>query len=208
MIHVSFKKSLFSITETDLECDCSNIDFHHTAVKFGEEFVVKGMCPCYKQLVDVDPFFCSSENSYFSLIHTVCAFGHVEILKKLIDKGADVHSWTKVEEEEYFTPLLIALDHKQLQCALELLKAGAKPNVKDVDKNTPLYSISQNFILSGQDVLKKEIFDQAIENCKKHSTPSTALESRNPPLLLAVFKQNHYVIDRLLELTPIPVTFV
>jgi ankyrin repeat protein len=53
------------------------------------------------------------------------AYGHTNVLKALISRGAKVNS----SDVHGFTPLHVAAQLGQIDCVRELIKAGAKVNV-------------------------------------------------------------------------------
>jgi len=68
-------------------------------------------------------------------IHALDDGGELEVLLALLEHGADVNAW---DAERDRTPLLEAVCENQ-QAAVELLlKAGAEPNVRSSEGDTPL----------------------------------------------------------------------
>eukprot|EP00919_Chromeraceae_sp_WS-2016_P076936 GHVR01182052.1.p1 GENE.GHVR01182052.1~~GHVR01182052.1.p1 ORF type:complete len:116 (+),score=15.91 GHVR01182052.1:30-377(+) len=66
-------------------------------------------------------------------------FGHTDIARLLIDKGADVNS----RENDGYTPLIWASNRGHTDIARLLIDKGADVNSKDKDGTTPLISASE-----------------------------------------------------------------
>ena len=104
----------------------------------------------------------------------IAAFkGHQDIVRRLIDKNADVNAAVKMafpyDDQTVYegrTPLMAALSQKHADIAKILIKNGADVNARDINGATPLFiaaalndeSIVQYLIEKGADV------DAAIEN--------------------------------------------
>ncbi len=75
-------------------------------------------------------------------IHYAASQGNIDMLNDLITAGANVNIQ---DSNKGLTPLHVAVENspRYTKCAEILLKAGADPNVKDKDGNTPL-SLTQN----------------------------------------------------------------
>lgn len=68
--------------------------------------------------------------------HCAVTFGHVQVVKTLLDHGAD----TNLTDEGMFTALHLATTHDQSDIIELLLEAGADINQKDVYGMTPLHT--------------------------------------------------------------------
>ena len=68
-------------------------------------------------------------------IHALDDGGELEVLLALLEHGADVNAW---DAERDRTPLLEAVCENQLAAVELLLKAGAEPNVRSSEGDTPL----------------------------------------------------------------------
>ncbi|RYP27389.1 hypothetical protein DL767_007708 [Monosporascus sp. MG133] len=66
--------------------------------------------------------------------------GHVEVVKLLLEKGAD---WT-IRDSNGWTPLSVASDSGQVEVVKLLLEKGADWSIRDSDGWTPLYAAAYN----------------------------------------------------------------
>ncbi|CAG8830153.1 22074_t:CDS:2, partial [Racocetra persica] len=64
-----------------------------------------------------------------SLLHWACDRGHLDVVKLLVEKGADINLLTTGNE----TPLHYACISEHLDCARYLYKNGANIIIKDED---------------------------------------------------------------------------
>ncbi|WP_298863406.1 ankyrin repeat domain-containing protein [uncultured Gimesia sp.] len=77
-----------------------------------------------------------------SAIEELAEGGPLEAVTLLLRSGADVEG---VREPGDFTPLIVAVGNRQLEASLILLAAGADPNARSNEGDTPLTeSISNN----------------------------------------------------------------
>ena len=68
-------------------------------------------------------------------LHWACSDGHTEVVKALLEKGADTH--TKTSDGE--TPMLFASVFGNVEVVKVLLEKGADVHAKDSDGYTPLH---------------------------------------------------------------------
>lgn len=91
-----------------------------------------------------------------SPLHWAVLNGHPDVVKLLIERGAD----TEVSTDMLGTPLFAAMPKNQFDIAEQLLDAGADPNARNRDRMTPLHlaardgraEIAELLIRSGADV--------------------------------------------------------
>lgn len=73
-------------------------------------------------------------------IHALDGGGELDVLLALLEHGADVNTW---DAERDRTPLLEAVCENQLAAVEVLLKAGANPNVRSSEGDTPLRACAE-----------------------------------------------------------------
>ena len=74
-------------------------------------------------------------------LHRAAERGNLEILKKLLKEGADLHATNEINGNN---ALMIASEEGHTEIIQELLKRGADVNAKNDDKKTALYLASNN----------------------------------------------------------------
>ncbi|WP_043435638.1 ankyrin repeat domain-containing protein [Cystobacter fuscus] len=73
-------------------------------------------------------------------IHALANGGELDVLLALLEHGADVNAW---DAERDRTPLLEAVCENQLAAVEVLLNAGAEPNVRSSEGDTPLRACAE-----------------------------------------------------------------
>jgi uncharacterized protein len=73
-------------------------------------------------------------------IHALADGGELSVLLALLEHGADVNAW---DAERDRTPLLEAVCENQLAAVELLLNAGAEPNVRSSEGDTPLRACAE-----------------------------------------------------------------
>jgi ankyrin repeat protein len=73
-------------------------------------------------------------------LHVACEKGHVQVVKELVEHGADVD----VKDKDGSSPLHWACAKGHLAVVNELLSRGANIEVEDIDGNTPLHLACAN----------------------------------------------------------------
>jgi uncharacterized protein len=73
-------------------------------------------------------------------IHALADGGELDVLLALLEHGADVNAW---DAERDRTPLLEAVCENQLAAVELLLNAGAEPNVRSSEGDTPLRACAE-----------------------------------------------------------------
>ncbi|MEX1013493.1 MAG: ankyrin repeat domain-containing protein [Waddliaceae bacterium] len=73
--------------------------------------------------------------SLLTLLHRSAQFGHMEIVKALIEAGVDLNTQTNYG----YTPLHLAADNGHKEVVEALIEAGAKVNTQDIKGDTPLH---------------------------------------------------------------------
>lgn len=97
-------------------------------------------------LVMDDPSLVESVDEYgYTALHRASSLGHIEIVRFLISRGADVNSRANDE-----TPLYIAARYGNVEIAELLIKAGADPNARDDCNSTPLHEA----VTSGPEMIR------------------------------------------------------
>ena len=66
--------------------------------------------------------------------------GELDVVLALIEHGADVNAW---DVERDMTPLLVAVCENELAAVEALVKAGAEPNVRSSEGDTPLRACAE-----------------------------------------------------------------
>ena len=69
-----------------------------------------------------------------SFLLIACQYGRIELVKLLLDKGADINTSDMIGN----TPLIIACRENNLSIVALLLRYGAKANVKNILGETPI----------------------------------------------------------------------
>jgi uncharacterized protein len=73
-------------------------------------------------------------------IYELADGGEIDVILALLEHGADVNAWD-VEQDK--TPLLIAACENELAAVEALVKAGANPNVRSSEGDTPLRACAE-----------------------------------------------------------------
>jgi ankyrin repeat protein len=74
-------------------------------------------------------------------IHAACGFGNIEVLRALVEKGADL----EIRMSDGKTPLILASNYGHQEIAEYLIQHGADINAIDNDGNTPLIAAAKAY---------------------------------------------------------------
>ena len=86
------------------------------------------------------PFDIDSESiDNWTALHLATSAGHLKIMEKLIDSGANIEAETTLKR----TPLHIAAIRGNIEAVRTLVMKSAKVNAQDDDDNTPLHIASE-----------------------------------------------------------------
>ena len=70
----------------------------------------------------------SLQNQYgYVALHGACDYGHLECAKALLGAGADINK----QDNDGWTPLMLAARNGKIEVVRELLKRGAKKDLKN-----------------------------------------------------------------------------
>jgi ankyrin repeat protein len=123
----------------------------------------------------------------YTTLHFACEYGNLDIIKCLLEHGAD----TKIKSKDLLTPLLVALVNSNKEIALELIEAD--PSVI----NDCMHENSSK--LSPMIVAVKENFDEVIRALIKHGAHLYNDECDTTPLHIAVAKGLDSIVTTLIE---------
>ena len=82
-------------------------------------------------------------------LHWVCQKGHLECAKALLGAGADINK----QANDGWTPLMLAAWRGNIEVVRELLKQGAKKEMKNKDGNTA-YDNADKYASSNKEEIK------------------------------------------------------
>jgi hypothetical protein len=110
-----------------------------------------------KSGVDIDEEVLEGD---FTALQTAVAWQSPEVVKLLIDAGADVNKWDKLDVDVSMPALHLAAEKGNAMITMLLIKAGAEVNLADMEGKTPLWfavaehhmPIVSMLVLSGADV--------------------------------------------------------
>ena len=131
----SFGQTTMNENNTKIVSDKSNVAdslISSTEVNEFSDAVVYGDFEKVKKMIYNNPNIINSKDKYgFSALHNVMCEEQFEIVKYLINKGADVN----IQNDQGIAPIHLACYVKNVEL---LIKAGANINMKDKEGNTPL----------------------------------------------------------------------
>eukprot|EP01134_Creolimax_fragrantissima_P002894 CFRG2894T1 len=120
---------------------------HRTQVRAFEKRNPKGETALHRAVIRgnvstvekmVQNYLCDpnvKDNADWSPLHEACARGNIEIMRILIQNGADINQ----RGFQGWTPLHDAIDKNEIEAALFLLENGADPNKLNDDQHKPVY---------------------------------------------------------------------
>jgi len=152
------------------------------AIEDGETIIVKMICRTRR--VNFNILFGPDQYSYLS--STICEFRNLDILRHLLDYGADPN----LLHVENVSPLNFAAQENLDTFAELLLKKGANPHLATSDNITPLMMASRN--PNGSKLINTLLAYKADVNTKRLSNSTT-------PLMLAIQNDAIMVVDTLLQ---------
>lgn len=127
----------------------------------------------------------NSSLGYYPLLHAV-ENNSIELVKILLDAGADPNLSTNDDERYYGKPLFYAVNNNQIEIVKLLLDAGAKIyNIRDYASNCLQNAISEN---------KIEIFRMLIKHEEKHDSTYKFYVLRN-----AIMDNQHEIVTEYLD---------
>jgi len=127
------------------------------------------------------------DNNGFTILMLTARQNNPEIIKLLLDAGADMNAVSgEATFDGKYTALALAAGNNQVENIKLLLAAGAKVNVKDLRQNTPLHYAANN-----EEMTKMLLAAGADVNAKG--------EDENTPLMMAAKAGNVKVAKLLLE---------
>jgi len=89
-----------------------------------------------KSGVDIDEEVLEGD---FTALQTAVAWQSPEVVKLLIDAGADVNKWDKLDVDVSMPALHLAAEKGNAMITMLLIKAGADVNLADMEGKTPLW---------------------------------------------------------------------
>ena len=89
-----------------------------------------------KSGVDIDEEVLEGD---FTALQTAVAWQSPEVVKLLIDAGADVNKWDKLDVDVSMPALHLAAEKGNAMITMLLIKAGAEVNLADMEGKTPLW---------------------------------------------------------------------
>ena len=117
-------------------------------------------------------------------LHLAAQYGHMPHLQFLIENGANLNA----RERRGFTPLMLAIAHRQTAPVRLLLEAGADPNIADNNGATPLYRAMEG----GMDEAVRLLAEKGANSGARNANGLT-------PLMRAVLNGQIALIQALLD---------
>ena len=138
-----------------------------------------------KQLLEKDPTLLEAkdEEAYATPLAFAAGFGHAEVVRLLLAKGANVNA----RDDRGITPLFISVWLKQTECVRLLLDKGAALDVRGPSAMTPLHVAA-----SGPPELAALLLERKADTAARN-------ELGNTPLLLAVREGTEETVKVLVE---------
>jgi len=122
----------YKIIYCDEKCCSSSYivgTFLNGTIQKGNIYLIKYLL---KLGIKINP---SLDENNWTALHHACKYGQENILKYLIERGADINRKTR----ERYTTLQIAIEYKQENIAIYLIEHGANVNEKTHDNDYPLH---------------------------------------------------------------------
>ena len=89
--------------------------------------------------LDIDEEVLEGEIEPYTALQTAAAWQSPEVVKLLIDAGADVNKWDKLDVDVSMPALHLAAEKGNAMITMLLIKAGAEVNLADMEGKTPLW---------------------------------------------------------------------
>ncbi|PTB69716.1 ankyrin, partial [Trichoderma citrinoviride] len=81
----------------------------------------------------------------FTTLYFGCIWGHHDVVKLMLDLGADPHMGIKMDDPpEKWSPLVAAIDDGYEKCVMLLLEKGANPNLPGPKNQSALYMATRD----------------------------------------------------------------
>lgn len=125
-----------------------NLEKQEILHKCAEDNAIEIIDFLLKKEIDVNKL----NSSGYSPLHIAVMKGNLKVVKKLIEKGADIE---EVEPEYYLNSLYLALNHEKYGVAIYLLRNGAQVYKKN---NKDELIFLSNFVM--EKILQKEMNDE------------------------------------------------
>ena len=123
-----------------------------------------------------------------------CQHGHLEVVKELIKRGANIHE--QIDYKQKISPLHVAICHKNIEVVKELLSQGANVNHEDIYYGTPI-NVAVN---DGNLILVKELLKSGANPYQKlvEYGYGEDYRSEETPIWVALEKGHHSIVEELL----------